>query len=87
MLSRCCADTLKWANLRQPTEGLELTCRWCPGYLKYERIDPDKPDSGCMWKAHDRVGDFIARETSPEQMAWRRQRTREILGKDPEDPT
>lgn len=38
MLNRCCHDSIDWANLKAPTEGLEIPCRWCSGYLRYERI-------------------------------------------------
>ena len=81
MLSRCCADTLKWANIRQPTEGLELTCRWCAGYLKYERIGTSQHFG---WMAHDKLTDFINRESSPEATARRAARMREILGHEPD---
>lgn len=34
-LNRCCRDSIHWARLNSPTEGLEIPCRWCSGYLRF----------------------------------------------------
>lgn len=34
-LNRCCRDSIRWTNLRWPSEGVEIPCRWCSGYVRY----------------------------------------------------
>lgn len=65
-LPRCCADTLK---LMKPTplEGLELACRWCENYLRYERIS----ETVCGWMPHERTKDYVVRESDPLAVARR----------------
>ena len=39
MAMRCCTDSVTWAERglhAAPTEGLEIPCRWCSGYARYE---------------------------------------------------
>lgn len=76
-MNRCCRDTLKWANIRQPVEGLEIPCRWNVEFLRYEKLG--KTDI-LGWVVHDRVGDFVTRESDPENTATREARYTEILG-------
>lgn len=79
VMNRCCADTLKHYGPRNPVEGLELACRWCSSYLKYESLGPNLVG----WVVHDRVGDFVARETAPDAVALRRAEFKRIVGKEP----
>ncbi len=73
-LNRCCTDTLKHYAPRQPLEGMEIACRWCTGYLRYEAITPRL----LGWMPHERTKDFVDRETNPEAVAAREARYAEI---------
>lgn len=79
-MRRCCSDTLKHYGPTQPTEGLELACRWCESYLKYEAITPNF----IGWVVHDRVGDFVKREGTPTATEARERAYARILGKERE---
>lgn len=77
-MTRCCSDTLKHYGPRDPTIGLEIACRWCSGYLRYEQITPNL----IGWMPHDKVGDFVKRESDPDATAERERRYTEILGRE-----
>jgi len=77
-LPRCCSDTLKHYGPRVPLEGLEIACRWCTSYLRYERF----PDSEIIgWVVHDKLGDFVKRESDPIATEAREKAYERILGK------
>jgi hypothetical protein len=80
MLSRCCSDTLKHYSPRDPTIGLELSCRWCDGYLKFERIAPNL--FGWMPHEGNPTREFVEREGSEDATAGRERRYTEILGRE-----
>jgi hypothetical protein len=78
-MNRCCADTLKHYGPRNVIEGLELACRWCENYLRWEK---DADTQVFMWKVHDRVGDFVKRESDPIATAAREKAYERILGRE-----
>jgi hypothetical protein len=78
-MMRCCRDTLTLSGIRQPSEGLEIHCRWCDAYLRYERF-PGSETTG--WVVHDRLGDFVRRESSDVATAAREAAYTRILGRE-----
>lgn len=81
-MTRCCSDSIKRAGLRNPSEGLEIPCRWCTAYLRYERISPTSDVVG--WVVHDKIGDFVKRESDPIATEAREKAYERILGKERE---
>jgi hypothetical protein len=77
-MNRCCKDTLTHYGPRNPIEGLELGCRWCECFLRYESIGPHLMG----WTVHDRVGDFITREANPIATEAREKAYQRILGRE-----
>lgn len=74
-LPRCCKNTLDHYGPRQPREGLELGCRWCTNFLRYERIGNSEL---CGWMPHESTKDFVEREGSHQAIAAREARAKEI---------
>jgi hypothetical protein len=77
---KCCDHSLNAAleHLNGPMViGLEIPCRECDGIWRYEQ-----KGSAQMWVRHDRVGDFVRRESTPDATAAREQRYTEILGRE-----
>lgn len=74
MARRCCNDTVAWelTRLNQAHEGLEVPCRWCDGFATFR---------GGVWEYSDDMpsGQKIERLASPELVAHRAKRIKEIL--------
>ena len=75
MARRCCLDTVAWelTRLRKPpTDGLEIPCRWCDGFATCR---------AGLWVYSDEmpIGPKMDRLGSPELIAHRAKRIREIL--------
>ncbi len=80
MMRRCCKDSITFARLRdEPTEGLEIQCRWNDEYVRYERIGDT-----LGWVVHDRVSDFVNRESTPIATEAREKAYARILGRERE---
>jgi hypothetical protein len=78
-MTRCCSDTLRHWGPKAPTEGLEVPCRWCDAYLRYERIGQSQTLGWCV---HDRVGDFVKRESSESATEAGERQYARILGRE-----
>ena len=62
---QCCRDTKRVMKPRVPVEGLELPCRWCDNYYRY--------DNG-RWHLHDGFVERLDRSLAAAQEAVARER-------------
>ena len=82
LMRRCCKDSITFARLRdEPTEGLEIACRWNDEYVRYERIGGTDV---LGWVVHERVSDFVNREADLNATEAREKAYARILGKERE---